>query len=309
MAQRFYAARTDAECQKIGMLWSVLFAFRWPMVLGFAILAMKLGSEPGSGADAERILPLVLKSDFFPVGVRGLVVAALLAAAMSTFDSTVNAGASYVVKDLYEPFRPAAGERELVWVGYAASAAIVGISLAISLVSSASLLGIWVGIVMLLFPAFLVPFALRWFWARFNGAGFTGGIVCGFAAAAWLFLSPPEGWNEAQSFLLVAGVSWVGSVALTLLTAPVPRKTLQRFYERISPFGLWPREWRQALRSEHRRDLLRLGVATVWHVLTMLIPMGLVLGMAGPCLAASVVWMALFAFLLWDLRRQEAAGA
>ncbi len=309
MAQRFYAARTDAECQKIGMLWSVLFAFRWPMVLGFAILAMKLGSEPGSGADAERILPLVLKSDFVPVGIRGLVIAALLAAAMSTFDSTVNAGASYVVKDLYEPFRPTAGERELVWVGYAASAAIVGIALGISLVSSASLLGIWVGIVMLLFPAFLVPFALRWFWARFNGAGFTGGILCGFSAATWLFLSPPADWNEAEQFLLVAGVSLTGSVAIALLTAPVARETLRMFYDRIGPFGFWPAAWRQARRTEHRDDLRRLGVATVWHVLTMLIPMGLVLGMTGPCLAASVVWLVLFAFLLRDLRRQPASGA
>lgn len=36
-------------------------------------------------------------------------------------------------------------------------------------------LGVGVKIVMLLFPAFPVSFALRWYWARFNGSGFVAG--------------------------------------------------------------------------------------------------------------------------------------
>lgn len=43
MAQRFYAAGSDRDCGRIGMLWTVLFAFRWPMVLGFAIIAVRIG--------------------------------------------------------------------------------------------------------------------------------------------------------------------------------------------------------------------------------------------------------------------------
>ena len=206
MSQRFYAARTDAECQKIGMLWTVLFAFRWPMVLGFAILALKLGGDAATASDPERVLPLVLKSDFFPAGMRGLMVAALLAAAMSTFDSTINAGASYIVKDIYEPWRGATGDRELVWVGYVASALIVVLGLVIALLAGATVLGVWVNIVMLLFPAFLVPFAVRWYWGRFNGAGFSAGVAAGFAAAVFFFLAAPDGWNEAQQFLAIAGV-------------------------------------------------------------------------------------------------------
>src|SRR5690606_36199779 len=146
------------------ILWTLLFAARWPMVLGFALMAMKLGLDTGSVAAAEGILPQVLQSDFFPPGVRGLVLAAMLAAAMSTFDSTLNAGASYVVRDLYQPWRKLAGQRELVWAGYLASALLVAIGVILTLALGSSVLGIWIGIVMLLFPAFLVPFALRWFW-------------------------------------------------------------------------------------------------------------------------------------------------
>lgn len=303
MAQRFYAARTDAECMKIGMLWTVLFAFRWPMVLGFAVLAFRLGLDGSAPDTAERVLPLVLQSDFIPTGARGLIVAALLAAAMSTFDSTINAGASYVMNDLYAPWRGPAGPRELVWVGYAASGLIVGLGLVIALLAGASVLGVWVGIVMLLFPAFLVPFALRWYWARFNGAGFATGIAAGFLAAVVCFLRAPAGWNEAQPFLAIAAVSLGASVAATLLTAPVPAAVLRKFHARVAPFGWWPREWREPHRAEHRRDLVRLAMALAWQILTFLIPMGLVLGLWASVLPATVLWAGLSAGLIRDVQR------
>ncbi|HWA24244.1 MAG TPA: hypothetical protein VG734_01120 [Lacunisphaera sp.] len=300
MAQRFYAARTDAECQKIGLLWTVLFAFRWPMVLGFAVLATRLGIDPTS--DAERVLPLVLQSDFFPAGIRGLMIAALLAAAMSTFDSTINAGASYLVKDIYEPLRKRPGPRELVWAGYVASALIVGLGLAIAHFAGAGVLTVWVNIVMLLFPAFLVPFALRWYWSRFNGAGFAAGVAAGFLAAFWLFRAAPAGWNEAAQFLFIAGVSLVVSVLSTLVTPPVPERQLRAFFDRVGPLGAWPRMWRATRRVEHRRDLLRLAVALPWQVLTFLLPMGIMLRLWPEVAGGGAIWLALTAWLLRDVR-------
>lgn len=305
MAQRYYAARSDIECQKIGVLWTMLFAFRWPMVLGVAVLAIKLGIDASSPAAAERILPLVLQSEFFPTGVRGLMVAALLAAAMSTFDSTINAGASYIVKDIYEPLRSHVSERELVWVGYLASGLIVGLGLVIALLAGATVLGVWVKIVMLLFPAFLVPFALRWYWARFNGAGFAAGIGFGFLAAIIGHFSEPTGWNEAQLFLVIVGWSLVASVTVTLVTSPVPDTTLREFYVRVAPFGWWPREWRKAFRDEHCCDRVRLVVALIWQILTFLLPMGMVLGMWSTVIPASLLWLALFSALVREIGKSE----
>jgi Na+/proline symporter len=308
MAQRYYAAKTDAECEKIGMLWTVLFAFRWPMVLGFAVLALTLGGEAANAMDGERVLPLVLKSEYFPAGVRGLVIAALLAAAMSTFDSTINAGASYIVRDLYEPWRARAGQRELVWAGYAASGLIVAAGLAIALLAQATVLGVWVGIVMLLFPAFLVPFALRWYWSRFNGAGFAAGVAGGFLAACIWLWRPPAGWNEAGQFVAVAAVSLLSSLVATWLASPVPPDRLRVFYDRVRPFGWWPGEWRAPHRAEHRQDLVRFVVATFWQILTFLIPMGVVLGMWTSVVPAFLLWLALFSYLLRDCRRGSAAA-
>lgn len=305
MAQRYYAAASDAECHKIGMLWTLCFAFRWPLVLGFALLALQLGID--ATADPERLLPLVLKSEFFPSGVRGLMIAALMAAAMSTFDSTINAGASYLVRDIYEPLRRRATTRERVWAGYIASGGIVLVGLVLALAAGASVLGVWVSIVMLLFPAFLVPFALRWYWARFNGAGFSAGILAGFAAAFGFFRWSPAGWNEAQTFLAIAGVSLAVSVIVALTTASVPLLELRQFHDRVRPFGTWPRAWRWSHRAEHRADRRRLAGALAWQILTFLLPMGAMLRMWLEVSLGGVLWLALFLLLLRDARREPAS--
>jgi Na+/proline symporter len=294
MAQRFYAARDEASCRRIGMLWTLLFAFRWPMVLGFSIIAIHLGIGQD---DPERILPLVLQSEFFPVGLRGLVVAAIFAASMSTFDSTINAGASYVVKDIVQPAMPRMGERGLVIAGYLASTLIVGLGLFLSLTFAESVLGVWTTIVIQLFPAFLVPFALRWFWDRFNGAGFTAGILAGFAAAVLVGFLPLT-LNEVQTLSLVGGTSFLGCLAGTFAFAPVGEGVSRAFYERIRPLGIWPADWKAAHREEHREDLLRFPVAVLWQVLTFLLPMLAVLKLWPSFLVCLVVWGLLFTYLL-----------
>lgn len=306
MAQRFYAASSDRDCHRIGLLWIVLFAVRWPMVLGFALLAMHLGLNVQTPADAERVLPAVIGSELFPPGVRGLILAAMLAAAMSTFDSTINAGASYLVRDVYSPLRPGASNREQALAGYAASALLVLAGLLIAFRAGSSALDLWVGIVMQLFPAFLVPFMLRWFWWRFNGQGFAAGIAAGFAAAAYFWLASPEGWNEATRFLAIAATSLIASCVTALATAPVPSATLAEFYRQIRPFGLWPREWRDEQRREHRRDLSLLVLMLAFQILTFLLPMGVLLKMWTSVFAALPLWLGIGVYLLRMAREPQA---
>lgn len=293
MAQRFYAARNERDCMRIGMLWTVLFAFRWPMVLGFALIAVTIGQGMEVSADPERLLPEVLASDYFPSGVRGLVIAAMLAAAMSTFDSTINAGASYVVRDLYEPLRNAPTQRELVWAGYGASLGIVAVGLVIAW-NIDSIVMVWTTIVINLFPAFLVPFALRWFWSRLNGAGFSIGVLCGFLAALVnVRFAGSLGLNEAAQLGTISGFSLIGCLAGTFLTRPTPPDTLRTFYRKVRPLGLWPADWRQPSHPEHRADLLRLGMALVWQMATFFLPLCLMLRMWTSAGLLGFVWLLL----------------
>lgn len=304
MAQRFYAASSPRDCQKIGMLWTCLFAIRWPMALGIALMGVHLGL---GGNDPERLLPQALASEFFPSGVRGIVIAALLAASMSTFDSTINAGASYVTRDLYLPFRPVASQRAQVKVGYIASAAIVTLGLALSLFAVESVVNVWITIVIQLFPAFLAPFALRWFWGRFNGEGFSIGVVSGFAGSL-LFSQVPlfAEWNEAQLLGGITLVSLLGCVAGTYFFPEVDEGHLERFFQRIRPNGWWPQEWKAAHREELAGNWKRLAAALVWQVTTFMIPMFAVLQSWGRVAGLALAWtVALWLLLRW---REPDAG-
>jgi len=304
MAQRFYASQDVPTAKKLCMLWTVLFSFRWPMVLGFAILAIHLGLGQDN---PEDILTGVLLSDLFPVGIRGLLITAIFAASMSTFDSTINAGASYVVRDVFLPLKKDATEKQQVFVGYLASGGIVASGLTLALLFAGGVVDVWVTIVIQLFPAFLIPFALRWFWARFNGWGFTLGVAAGFAGAFGLtFIGGPSdlGIENDLSVLVQNGVftdvailssvglcSLVGCLVGTFATPGNDEKTLRAFYEQIRPLGLWPKSWKQPDRAEHRGDVARLVLAVVWQVSTFLLPMTLMLRMwtAGAVLAGVFV--------------------
>ena len=74
--QRFLSAKDEKDASKLGMLWGVLHTLRWPMAMAIALLF--LGGFQGV-SDYEHVLPAVIKN-VLPAGVRGVVLAALLAA-------------------------------------------------------------------------------------------------------------------------------------------------------------------------------------------------------------------------------------
>lgn len=307
MAQRFYAAKSADECEKIGMLWTVLFAFRWPMAIGIAIIGVHLGL---GGEDPERVLPQVLSSEFFPSGIRGIVIAALFAASMSTFDSTINAGASYVVRDIFVPFRKNASEHAQVICGYVASTLIVVIGLILATLVVDSVVDAWVTIVIQLFPAFLVPFALRWFWGRFNGEGFSIGILTGFTASILVATTSLQSQlNEAMTLIFIAAISLLGSILGTFFFPATPTEELKVFYHKIRPNGLWPKAWKEDYTSELSKNWIRLLVAIVWQIATFMFPMFLVLNRWGDAALLAVVWGISFYFLLRLRDSQETRGA
>ena len=104
MAQRYFAARDERSAGLMTAEWTLLLSARFAMVAGVALLGLWLAQQDPEVArqlrvDPERTLPVV----FFyvlPAGVLGFALAGMISAAMSTFDSTINAGASYWVRDI-----------------------------------------------------------------------------------------------------------------------------------------------------------------------------------------------------------------
>jgi len=245
--QRFLAARSARDAAKIGASWSLFLVVRWAMCMALVLLAL---TAVGDVRDPEKVMPMVLQR-FLPAGLRGLVVAGLLAAFMSTFSSTVNSGASYIVRDFYQPLcRGRSDERHLVRAGYLATLAIVGAGVLIGF-QAQSIRQIWDWLMMALGAGVVIPNVLRWYWWRINGWGYAAGTLGGIALATVPLFVPA--WPLYVTFPLICAGSLAASILVTLATRPVDEKVLVSFYRTVRPFGAWgPVRDRADLSAEQR---------------------------------------------------------
>jgi Na+/proline symporter len=261
--------------------------------------------------EVEAVLPkVILGGSYVPVGCKGLILAGLLAAFMSTFVSTVNSGAAYVVNDVYKRyFHPDASPRRLVTLGYLTSIAVILLGILFGYATQ-GVHSITEWIVSGLVPAFVAPNVLKWHWWRFNGFGFFAGMVAGTAAALVL---PPlvPGIHPVSLFWSILAISTTASVVGCVLTPPDSEETLKSFYRTVRPWGWWGPIYRK-LREElpalernrdFRRDAFNLAVGLVWQTAMVALPIYVVLqqwGRAGICLAVFASTSAILKFTWYD---------
>jgi Na+/proline symporter len=276
--QRFYAAKDEREAGLLSMFWIVLMSLRWPFVACIAIMGVNYGITNEVIANPEKVLPVVILEQM-PVGLKGLLVAGLIAAAMSTFDSVVNAGAAYWTRDIYQRFlNPDAGERTLVWHSRLSSAAVVLVGM-LSTYAFTTLNDVWSWLTLSLGAGLLIPQVIRWYWWRFNGYGYAGGVAIGMGLAVLQKIVAPD-LGEMWQFLSVGAGTLIASVGITYATAPTPSGVLRTFYEETKPFGFWdPVRERiegidlDAIRAENRRDILAILLAVPWQLTLFLTTM------------------------------------
>lgn len=305
MLQRYFAAKSDREAGMLSLFWTCLLAFRWPLIASFAMLGIYHGIETGSViADPELVLPTVIKN-YIPAGVKGFLIAGLMAAAMSTFDSTVNAGAAYWVKDLYQAYlRPRASEKDLMFQARLASVGIVLLALLFSLTIS-NINEIWGWITMGIGAGMFIPQVIRWYWWRFNGYGFAIGTAVGMTAAVLTkaFAGPIP---EYTSFLIASGSSLAGCILGTLLSPATENTVLENFYRVTRPFGFWshirgslPKAVQSKVNQENRRDIIATFFAVPWQVVLFLTGMMIVMKQWTNVLNLGFLLILLSAGLYW----------
>ena len=305
MLQRYFAAKSDREAGMLSLFWTLLLAFRWPLIASFAMLGVYHGIETGSViADPELVLPTVIKN-YIPVGIKGFLIAGLMAAAMSTFDSTVNAGAAYWVKDLYQAYlRPEASEKDLMFQARLASVIIVVLALLFSLTIS-NINEIWGWITMGIGAGMFIPQVIRWYWWRFNGYGFAVGTAVGMTAAVLTkaFAGPIP---EYTSFLIASGSSLAGCILGTLFTPATKYTVLENFYRVTRPFGFWghirnslPKDVQSKVNQENRRDIIATFFAVPWQVVLFLTGMMIVMKQWANVLNLGFLLILLSAGLYW----------
>jgi Na+/proline symporter len=243
-----------------------------------------------------------------PVGFKGILIAALLASFMSTFVSTVNSGAAYMVNDIYKRyFNPNAPAKRLVLLGWITSSGVILLGIAFGMFTP-SVHKVTEWIVSALVPAFVAPNVLKWHWWRFNGWGFFAGMVAGtVAAVAKLYMNLPP----VAVFLMILAISTAASIIVCLATQPEDDAVLKSFYKTVRPWGFWGPIYdkcradnpRFEKNKDFKRDMFNLAVGLVWQTSMVAMPIYLVIqqyGRMSICLAIFTATSIILKFSWYD---------
>jgi SSS family solute:Na+ symporter len=155
-----------------------LFIFVVPGVIAYCLAR----SGEIELASPDQALPTLVVA-LLPIGFRGLVVAGLIAALMSSLSSVFNSCSTLITLDIYKKLRPQASERRLVVVGQLATVVLVFLGLAwIPLMSNISgvLYQYLQSVQAYISPPIAAVFLLGLFWKRLNAAGAMASLLSGF---------------------------------------------------------------------------------------------------------------------------------
>ncbi len=325
LAQRSMACRSDADAKRAAVVFTgiqiLLRSLLWlPLALALLVIFPPDASLTGAALVADREVTFVRGiAELLPVGVRGLLLAAMLAALASTIDTHLNWGASYWTNDLYKRFyceawrRRPASDASLVVVARCSNVAILAISLAI-MTQLSSIQRAW-QLSLLLGAGMGVLLVLRWLWWRINAWGELGAIMASLALAPILLLTIPADREALRLLTMALGATGAG-VAASLATSAEPLDKLCAFYRRASPPGFWHPAAR-ALGRNPRCDVVRLARALLATALASISVFSLLTGI-GSWLVGSpppiwfpndAVWISVEARLSLALRSFAERGA
>ena len=291
--QRILAARSPREAGMMSGIVSAALFPRWILIAAITLIGLKfLGPKFANldpafvttegMVDFEMVLPFVIR-EFVPAGLMGLLLAGLLAAFMSTFSATLNAGGAYLVNDLYKRHLKKDGSsRHYVISSYAGQVLILLVGFIIGLnLSSVNQITQW--IVNGLWGGYTAANILKWHWWRLNGHGYFWGMLVGILSA---ILIPVVVFPESNSlmdliraFPIIFGTSLLACVLGSLLTIPEEEAILKRFYSTVRPWGFWgPVHARVVAENpafkagNFGKDAINSVVAIVWQIPLWTIP-------------------------------------
>ena len=220
---RFMSLRSDKDLKKsakIGITWTLL-------ILTFSVASGIIGHLLLGEIDDSSVVFITMVRKIFPALISGLLLSAILAAAMSTADSQLLASASAFASDVYKPVirKDKATENEMLWAGRYVVLAISVIAVMIaSNPNSGTIMGLVENAWGVFGAAFGPAILLSLFWRRFNFAGAVAGILTGAGVdILWLVLLKDFGLYEIIPGFLA---SLVVAVLVSLATkAPAPEVT------------------------------------------------------------------------------------
>jgi solute:Na+ symporter, SSS family len=244
VAQRMFSAK-DEKNSLAATLWFNIahYALRpWPWVVTGLVAVVAYSPHGGLHPSAdfaqnpEQGYVMVLR-DYLPPALRGLMVAAFLAAFMSTIGTQLNWGSSYLVNDLYKRFFVKnSTERHYVLISKIFTVLLV-LGSGYTATQLSSINQGWNLVLNIGFGTGAV-YILRWYWDRINA--WSEIIAMAVAAAMTIGLSRVSFTGNtalvyAKTALITGLVTTIAWIIATYVTPPESDATLTAFYKRVHP--------------------------------------------------------------------------
>nr|WP_016799883.1 MULTISPECIES: sodium/proline symporter PutP [Vibrio] len=216
---RFKATRSNKDlvtARRIAVIWTAL-SMVGAMLVGLVGLIYVTNSGAPKLDDGEKIFMLLVNAMFHPV-IAGILLAAILAAIMSTADSQLLVSSSAMAEDLYKQIlKKDATSEEIVRVGRFAVILISLIALVLAMTPDSSVLGLvsyaWAGFGAAFGPAIV----LSLYWSRMNRNGALAGIVVGGVTIV-LWKQFTGGWFDVYEIVPGIILSTLSIVIVSLIT-------------------------------------------------------------------------------------------
>ncbi len=237
IAQRMVSSKDAKHASLATLLFSTVhFCINyWPMILVALVSIVVYPHLSVAQAEAGYAKLIV---ELLPTGVLGIMLAALIAAFMSTIDTHINMGASYMVKDIYQRFLVKdASKKHYVRVSQLCTILMLAIAIIIAYYLE-SVQKAWYYLAMLT-SGYGFVLIIRWFWWRINAWSEISALISsGIGTLVAYNLMDFETFGTRFTFvMIVCTVTWV---IVTLLTKPSDPERLAEFCRLVKPF---PRFW------------------------------------------------------------------
>jgi solute:Na+ symporter, SSS family len=198
IVQRLLTARNQRQSVKALISSGVAIFFQFALFLIVGVMLFAFYRTPSANfGKADRIYPTFIVSQM-PHGISGLLIAAILAAAMSNLSAALNSLSSTAIIDFYLPRRPETDERRRVQLSRWATLfwALILFGLAVlSLHKAGRVVEVGLQIASVAYGALLGVFLLGVLTRRANEKGAILGMICGFATELYLWLATPVPWT------------------------------------------------------------------------------------------------------------------
>ncbi|MEM7551003.1 MAG: sodium:solute symporter family protein [Bacteroidota bacterium] len=235
IAQRMMSTKNEKHAIYSSLFFQIAhYCLRpWPWII-VALCAVVLYPELPE-ADYKLGYAMAMK-DFLPNGLRGLLLAAFLAAYMSTISTQLNWGSSYLLNDFYRRFiKPESSEQHYIFASRMINLFLMVFAIFItSQIESIS--NVWKFLIEAGAGLGLV-LIVRWFWWRVNAwseiAATVIPLICYALSRYGLNMEFPE------TFFITVGGTTIGWIIITLVTPKVDHRHLKNFYDKIKPAGNW----------------------------------------------------------------------